>query len=151
MKILDFAKKVYERLKLKNIAIASVLITQALKRVVQSEIGLLILDLAPIPWVNLIGKIFGWIGKANSVIPIVVREISIAKGLIGEIKQIDYKSEMDGLVQHLRVYSKEELNDFLAFFSLQIMNASAGDGIIDHEEKKQILEDSYKFLFKTKR
>ncbi|MDX5478420.1 MAG: hypothetical protein LPJ98_08170, partial [Cyclobacteriaceae bacterium] len=72
MKPFDFFRRLYERAKLKNIAIAAVLISQALKRVVQSEIGLLVLEMAPLPWVNFIGKVIGWIGKANEVVPVVV-------------------------------------------------------------------------------
>lgn len=151
MKIFDWVRKAYEKFKLKNVAIAAVLISQALKRVVQSELGLLILDMAPIPWVSFIGKALGWISKANAAVPFVVKAIVVSKGILDESSSQDDKMALSVLIDHLKYYNKEELNEFIAFFSLQIINATADDGILDDQEKSEVMEEVYKFLFKTKR
>lgn len=148
-KVIDFFKKIYERAKLKNIAITAVIIAQALKRAAQSEITLLVLELAPLPWANFIGKIFGWISKADAVVPEIVKSIVVSKGIIDKSDDLPANQAMAVLIDHLRYYKKDDLNGFIKFFSLQIVNANY-DGIITEEEKDQIIEDSYHFLFKRK-
>ena len=142
-------KKIFERIKLKNIAIAAVLVTQTIKRIAQSEIGLIILDMAPLPWVNFIGKVLGWIAKTNEILPEVVRGIVLKEGILSEWESTDHKVTMQALINHLSNFSKDDLDKFLAFMALQIMDARAGDGVVDDEEKKQIMEESYKYLFKN--
>jgi hypothetical protein len=142
-------KKIFERIKLKNIAIAAVLVTQTIKRIAQSEIGLLVLDMAPIPWVNFIGKVLGWIAKTNEILPEIVRGIVLKEGILSEWEATDHKYVMQSLIDHLSNFSKDDLDNFLAFMALQIMNARAGDGVVDEWEKKEIMEESYKYLFKN--
>lgn len=149
MKAFNFLKRAYEKLKLKNIAITAVIVAQALKRAAQSEITLLILELAPLPWANFIGKIFGWINKANDVVPEIVKSIVVSKGILDSTDDLPANQAMGILIDHLRYYKKEDLNEFVKFFSLQIVNANY-DGVITEEEKDQIIEESYQFLFKRK-
>lgn len=149
MKALNFLKRAYEKLKLKNIAITAVIVAQALKRAAQSEITLLILELAPLPWANFIGKIFGWINKANDVVPEIVKSIVVSKGILDSTDDLPANQAMAILIDHLRYYKKEDLNEFVKFFSVQIVNANY-DGVITDEEKDQIIEESYQFLFKRK-
>ena len=148
-KVINFFKKIYERAKLKNIAITAVIVAQALKRAAQSEITLLILELAPLPWANFIGKIFGWINKANDVVPEIVKSIVVSKGILDKSDNLPANQAMSVLIDHLRYYKKEDLNEFVKFFSVQIINASY-DGEITEEEKDKIIEESYQFLFKRK-
>ena len=149
MKVFSWVKKVFEKIKLERIAIVSVIVTQSLKRLIQSEFALLVLEMAPIPWVNFISKVMGYITKANEIVPVIVKQIVVTKGILDEAI-IEEKLAMDILIDHLKYYNKEDLDEFLAFFSLQVMNALAGDGIIDEEEKSQIIESAYQKLFKQK-
>lgn len=144
-------KRLFEKLRLEKIAIAAVLVAQALKRLVQSEITQLVIDLAPLPWVNFLSKVLGHLTKANEVLPQIVRGIVISKGMLDEETSKDHKIALLVLIDHLKNYSREELNEFIAFFALQIMNAQAGDGVISNEERAKIIEDSYQFLFKKNR
>lgn len=151
MKIFDWFRRTYERLKLKNIAIAAVLITQAIKRFANSEIGQLVIDMSLLKWPNFIGKVLGILYKTNEVLPMVVKSIVVSKGILDEAAASDDKIAIAVLVDHLRYYSKKDLSEFSAFMALQILNARAGDGIIDEEEKKEIIEATYQFLFKDKK
>lgn len=148
MKLVTWLKKKYELLKIKNIAIVAVMITQALKRIVQSELGLIVLDMVPLPWVSLIGKLLGLAKKVNEVLPQVVKAIVISKGILDQSSAGEYKTDMTALTDHLRLYSEKDLNDFLKFMSMEILKARFDDGIIDDNEKSEIIENTYQFLFK---
>jgi len=148
MKVISWFRKQYELLQLKNVAIVAVMITQSIKRVVQSDVGMIVLDLVPLPWANILGKILGIASKVNDVLPHVVRGIVISKGIIDHSSAWDYKIEMKALIDHLGMYSAEELNEFLKFMSMEILKAKSNDGIVDDNEKSEIIEKTYKFLFK---
>lgn len=146
--MINWFKKQYELLQLKNIALVAVMITQAIKRIVQSEVGLIILDLVPLPWANLAGKILGISKKVNEVLPHVVSAIVVSKGLISEAESGDYKTALRTLTNHLVTYSDQDLNEFLKFMSMEILKARSNDGLVDDKEKSEIIENAYKFLFK---
>ena len=148
MKIVSWIRKQYELLQLKNVAIVAVMITQSIKRIVQSELGLIILDLIPLPWANIVGKILGIAKKVNEVLPQVVRGIVISKGILDESTASDDKLAMKVLVDHLHLYSEKDLNEFLKFMSMEIVRARSNDGLVDEQEKSEIIENTYRFLFK---
>jgi len=150
-KVVNYFKRIYEKLRLEKVAIASVIVTQALKRLVQSEFTLLVLELAPLPWVNFLSKIIGYINKANEVVPLIVKQIVVTKGIL-DTADVDDKLALNVLVDHLRYYNKEELGEFLQYFSLMIMNADDnGDGVVSDEERAKIIQDTYTRLFKDKK
>ena len=148
MRVVSWFKKQYELLQLKNVAIVAVMITQAIKRIVQSEVGLIILDLVPLPWANIAGKILGISKKVTEVLPHVVGGIVASKGLLDITESKDYKLALKTLTDHLSNYSDKDLNEFLKFMSMQILNARSNDGLIDDNEKSEMIESAYQFLFK---
>jgi hypothetical protein len=148
-KITDFFKKIYQKIKLEQIAIVAVIVTQSLKRLVTSEFALIVLELAPLPWVSFITKILRYISKANEVLPVIIKNIVLAKGLLDNYT-IDNQQLTDVLVKHLRGYSKEELNEFFQYFALQVSIALDNDGLIDDVERKDINDKVYQKLFKIK-
>jgi len=150
MKIITWFKKTIAKIKVEQVAIAAVMITQAIKRLATSEIGLLILDLAPLPWTNFIGKVLGWLIKIDKSLPGVIRKVVVEKDMLDEENAQEYKVALTVLIDHLRDFEKEDLNEFVAFIALEIIEANT-DGKVTREEKKEIMEKSYKFLFKEKR
>lgn len=148
MKIFSWFRKQYELLQLKNIAIVAVMITQAIKRIVQSDLGQIVLDLIPLPWANILGKILGIAGKVNEILPKVVRGIVVTKGILDESLAEDDKLAMKVLTDHLSFYTDEDLNKFLKFMSMEILKARLNDGIVDDNEISEIIEKTYRFLFK---
>ena len=143
----DFIKKFYERIKLKQIAVVAVIVTQALKRFVQSKHALLILDLVPLPWASLAGKILGYLVKANELVPEIVKTIIVVKGFVDE-KIEDEKVATQILADHLSHMTELEVNEFWRDYALLVMNALSNDGIIDDEERKQINDEVYRKLLK---
>lgn len=151
MGIFGSIKKFIQRAKLKNLALVAVIVSQSLKRIVRSELGSFVLDIIPIPWASLVGKILNWASKVEKVVPEVIKAISITKGILTEDQLSNDKLVMAVFIDHLRYYSHDQLNEFIKFFAIQIMNASSDDGIIDEEEKDQMVEEAYQFLFKMKK
>lgn len=143
----DFIKRFYERIKLKQIAVVAVIVTQALKRFVQSKYGLLLLDLIPLPWASFVGKLLIYLTKANEIVPELIETIIVAKGFVSK-KINDEKASLQILTDHLSHMSEFEVNQFWRDYALLVLNALAGDGIIDDEERKQINDETYRKLLK---
>lgn len=149
-KITDFFKRIYQKIKLEKIAIVSVIVTQALKRVINSEITLFLVEILPLPWANSIIKLFGYFKKLNVIAPKVIKTIVLTKGLI-DTAEVNEKLAYDLLVDHVKYYTKEQQNEFYQLFALEISKALMNDNKIDDEEIKAINEKLYKKLFKLKK
>lgn len=149
-KITDFFKRIYQKIKLEKIAIVSVIVTQALKRVINSEITLFLVEILPLPWANSIIKLFGYFKKLNVIAPKVIKTIVLTKGLI-DTAEVNEKLAYDLLVDHVKYYTKEQQNEFYQLFALEISKALMNDNKIDDEEIKAINEKLYEKLFKLKK
>lgn len=147
-KIFNWVRKTYEKFKLENVALASVIVVQALKRVAQSNFTLLLLELAPLSVVNVISKLLGYISKANDIVPKIAYNVVITKGIV-EDTSIDPKLALEIFVDHLRYQrDKEAFSQSLRDFALDIVNTLQGDGVITDDEKRELIEKYYMKLFK---
>ncbi len=150
MKVLQSIKSFFNKVRFESIAVTAVLVSQALKRMVQSDFVLLVAEMAPLPWVNLLSKIFQYIKKANEVVPLVAKNIIVTKGILDKIDDADDKKlALRILADHLKFYKKDQLNEFLKYFSMEVMDALAGDNKITAEEKDKLVENVYTKLFKN--
>lgn len=148
MKIVEKIKAFIERLKLKRIAIVAVIFTQALKRFIQSKHVEFVMEIAPLPWVNFLGKLLGYFKKAEVVIPSVVKGLVLAHGMLDEDTATDDQITFMVLADHVRYFSEEDSAKFWQEYALAVMNALAGDGVVDDQERKAINDEAYKRLIK---
>lgn len=144
MNIFQKARALYLRIRFGKVVTVAVMITQALKRFVESELGKFLMDLVPIPWLDLSSSIFGLLVKANTYVPKVAREILIAHEFL------DGATEQDALqllTIHLRSKTKEERADFWKEF-YDKLTFYMSDGKISDEERAELREEYYHKLFK---
>lgn len=149
MKVISWIKKQYEKLRLKNVALVAVMITQSLKRFANSEFGLFIIEMLPAPWFGSISKLLGISRNINKILGQVVRGIVISKGILDQDNATDEKLALSVLADHLKHYNKDELNGFLKYMAIEIIKAHQNDNILSDEEIEEIMEKGYQYLFKN--
>lgn len=140
-------KRIYEKIKLKQVAVAAVIVTQALKRFVQSKHSLLILDLIPLPWASLVGKITRYLVLANELVPEITKQILVTKGFVQERIE-DERTANQILSDRLAHLNEFEVKEFWRDYALLVMNALSNDGVIDDTERKLINDEVYNKLLK---
>lgn len=144
MSIFQKARALYLRVRFGKVVTVAVMITQALKRFVESELGKFLLDLVPIPWLDLSASIFGILMKANDVVPKVAREILLSHAYIDGATEQD---ALQVLTIHLRSKTKEERADFWKEF-YDRLTYYLSDGKITDQERAELREEYYQKLFK---
>jgi hypothetical protein len=142
-KIKDF----FKRIKLKRIAIVSVMVAQSLKRIVNSEVTLMLIDLAPLPWVKFFTKLFGYLKRVDAIVPELISNLVVANGMLEKASE-DKKLAVNIFIDHLRHYDKDRQNEMYKLFATKVFEALSDDGEVDAQETDQILEEIYQELFK---
>lgn len=138
-------KKFYYRLKVQQIATAAVIVTQALKRMIDSNLFQMIGDFVPLPWLSFSTKVLSWIMKANEKVPAIANQILLADQVF---QTMDSDDPVKLLVMHLQAKKEEtnSLGDYYRAFVLDLALAM-DDGILTKEEWQQTLESHYQKLF----
>lgn len=138
------ARALYLRIRFGKVVIVAVMITQALKRFVESELGKFLLDMLPIPWLDLSSSIFGLLIKANTFVPKVAQEILLSHAFLDGANEQD---ALQLLTIHLRSKTKEERADFWKEF-YDKLTFYMSDGKISNEERDELRDEYYHKLFK---
>lgn len=137
-------RAIYLRLKFEKIITVAILITQALKRFVESDLGTFLIDLTPIPWVKYTTKIIALITKASEVAPQISQKMLIGHAFVSDA---DEQDALQLLTIHLRLKTKEERATFWKEFCDALIEAMA-DHTITSEERAELREEFYHKLMK---
>jgi len=148
MNIIKYLKKIYLKFKLEKIVIASIVITQLFKRVMQNEFTLLLLELIPGNIIGIIGKVVTLINKASNIAPKVAYTIALSKGLIEDSDNTSNKEAIGLLMKYIDGLPKDNQNIFYSEFSISIAKAIENDGKVSDEEWKELMDEYYEKLFK---
>lgn len=139
------ARALYLRFRIGNVVTVAVLITQALKRFVDSDLGKFLMDLVPVPWMNLSVRILSLISTANTHVPAIARKILISHFLLTSGEEQD---AVQLLTIHLRMKTKEERALYWQEFCDALILAMS-DEVITPEELADIRQEFYTKLLKT--
>lgn len=138
------ARALYLRFRLGNVVTVAVLVTQALKRFVDSDLGKFLTDLVPVPWLSLSVRLLALLTKAHTYVPEVSRKILVSHFLLTTGQEED---ALQLLTMHLRLKTKEERVIFWQEFCDALILAMA-DEVITPEELADIRQEFYHKLLK---
>lgn len=138
------ARALYLRFRLGNVVTVAVLVTQALKRFVDSDLGKLLMDLVPVPWLSFSTRVLSLIMEANAHVPAVARKILVSHFLLTAGEEQD---AVQLLTIQLRMKTKEERVTFWQEFCDALITAMA-DEVITPEELAEIRQEFYEKLLK---
>lgn len=138
------ARALYLRFRLGNVVTVAVLVTQALKRFVDSDLGKLLMDLVPVPWLSFSTRILSLMMEANTYVPAIARKLLASHFLLTSGEE---QNALQLLTIQLRLKTKEERAIFWQEFCDALIEAMA-DEVITPEELAEIRQEFYQKLLK---